>query len=87
MRNEPPKNPFSDEVRSLFLFETSCWKCGRSDVGLELDHIWGRKSNSAYNAFLICRICHTNKGTHDFRKWQSFKIKAFLKKEGYEKWI
>jgi len=61
MDNEKVNN-FSDETRALFIFENSCWLCG-SNQNLELDHILGRVSNSPYNAFVICRICHTNKNS------------------------
>jgi len=51
-------NPFSDEVRNLFLYDYSCENCNRSDKGLELHHIVGRSSNSCLNAILLCLDCH-----------------------------
>lgn len=57
-------NPFPPEVRLLFLYVYSCWECGRSDLGLELHHIWGRISGSALNAAPICPACH-NRIKHD----------------------
>jgi hypothetical protein len=53
-------NPFSQNTRNLFLYEYSCWTCGRSDKGLELHHIKGRESNSPLNAYLICTECHSH---------------------------
>lgn len=53
-------NPFSQDTRNLFLYEYSCWNCGRSDRGLEVHHIIGRKSNSPLNAYLICSYCHSH---------------------------
>lgn len=32
--------------------------CGRSDRGLQLHHIVGRDSNSAFNAIVLCNVCH-----------------------------
>lgn len=51
-------NPFPDEVRVLFIDVYWCFKCGRSDRGLELHHIWGRISGSALNACPLCTHCH-----------------------------
>lgn len=52
-------NPFPTEVRNLFLYVYGCFKCGRSGLGLELHHIWGRVSSSALNACPLCPACHT----------------------------
>lgn len=55
-------NPFKLEVRLLFLYCYSCFICHRSDLGLELHHIVGRTSNSAFNAIPICPRCHSTMG-------------------------
>lgn len=54
--------PFSSETRNLFLYVFSCFKCGRSDRGLELHHIVGRKSDSMLNACPLCKDCHAHIG-------------------------
>ncbi len=51
------KNNFTDEVRAEFIFETTCWRCNRSNP--ELHHILGRVSNSILNAYPLCRKCHS----------------------------
>ncbi len=55
-------NPFPDETRNIFLYVYSCFKCGRSDRGLELHHITGRDSDSAFNACPLCKDCHAHIG-------------------------
>lgn len=65
------KNNFTEETRSLFFFETSCWNKNcevrniktnierlGSNRDLELHHILGRVSNSPLNAMVVCRKCH-----------------------------
>ncbi len=61
------KNPFTQKTRLLFLYEHSCFDCGRSDKGLELHHIVGRASNSPLNAYLICMECHSH-ANHSFKE-------------------
>lgn len=56
------KNPFPQSVRLLFLYCYSCFVCGRSDLGLELNHIVGRESCSAFNAIPLCPLCHSHIG-------------------------
>lgn len=54
-------NPFPLEVRSLFMYCYKCWICeenGQRCGGLELHHIWGRVSGSAFNAAVLCKRCH-----------------------------
>ena len=53
------KHPFTEETRNLYLYQHSCMDCGRSDRGLELHHITGRKSNSKLNAIVLCGDCHS----------------------------
>lgn len=58
-------NPFPDEVRNLFLYAHACLLCGSNGNergGLELNHIFGRVSGSAYNASLLCHECHSHIG-------------------------
>lgn len=55
------KFPFPLEVRKLFIDCWACWICGGngSDCGgLELHHIYGRVSASAFNAAVLCGRCH-----------------------------
>lgn len=55
-------NPFPEKVRLLYLYVYGCFKCGRSDRGLELHHITGRDSDSAFNACPLCKDCHAKIG-------------------------
>lgn len=53
--------PFPFEVRTLFddfRFCAYCKRNGNGEGGLELHHIWGRVSDSAFNAAVLCKICH-----------------------------
>lgn len=52
-------NPFPLEVKVLYLYRTDCTKCGSNRI-LELHHILGRISASAFNACLLCRNCHNS---------------------------
>jgi hypothetical protein len=55
-------NPFSKETRELFRDVWVCWECGQNGQetgGLELHHITGRDSDSAYNAAILCKECHS----------------------------
>lgn len=52
-------NPFPLEVKVLYLYRTDCTKCGSNRI-LELHHILGRISSSAFNACLLCRKCHNS---------------------------
>lgn len=51
-------NPFSQETRNFFLYQTWCDQCGSSTGGLELHHIRGRISSSIFNSSVICLCCH-----------------------------
>ena len=51
------KNNFTEETRSIFIFETTCWKCNRPNP--ELHHILGRVNDSPLNAYPLCRKCHS----------------------------
>ena len=83
MKRNPPKNPFDDATRSLFMFNYKCFNCGRSDLGLELDHVIGRGSKSPYNACPLCIPCHKVK-TRGNRTIQLQWVKDFLDSEGYQ---
>lgn len=77
--------PFSEYVRSWFLDGQYCWLCGRNaNAGLELHHVFGRVSNSAYNAAVLCLECHKHV-THnlDERIGLVITTQQFLKKQGY----
>lgn len=55
------KNPFSQRTRSLYIGVWYCWICGGNGTqngGLELHHIMGRNSASAFNSALLCHGCH-----------------------------
>lgn len=54
-------HPFSEQTRLLFLYCYKCGECGQNGSqtgGLELHHIYGRVSSSAYNAIVLCKWCH-----------------------------
>lgn len=56
-------NPFPIEVRKLFMDVWKCWNCGENGTrtgGLELHHILGRVSYSAFNAAPLCQRCHSH---------------------------
>ena len=53
MRNEFPK-----DVKEIFYRSRHCLQCGRVDLPIELHHIVGRESNSAFNCIRICKDCH-----------------------------
>lgn len=78
-------NPFPLFVRNLFLYVYACGECGRSGLGLELHHIMGRISNSAFNAIPLCPDCHYHI-LHDLVTHRRlFKRTAFfLHSEGYK---
>lgn len=56
------KYDFPQKVRNLYLYQYSCFLCSRSDQGLELHHILGRVSDSAFNSSCICSKCHSYMG-------------------------
>lgn len=77
-------NPFSQDVRLLFLYVYACFKCNRSDRGLELHHISGRDSNSAFNACPLCKDCHARIGHTQEEERELYLITVdFLVKERY----
>ena len=54
------KNNFTSKTRTLFMDVYGCSKCGSNQM-VELDHIFGRLSNSPLNASPVCRECHQDK--------------------------
>ena len=57
------RNPFPPEVKLLYLGCWRCWLCGangQTKGGLDIHHIMGRISNSAFNSSCLCRECHNN---------------------------
>jgi len=57
--------PFSFEVRLLYLNCWKCWLCGENGQrkgGLEIHHILGRISDSAFNSSCLCKECHSHMG-------------------------
>lgn len=72
-------NPFPQSVRILFLYCYQCFACGRSDRGLELHHIVGRSSSSAFNAIPLCPYCHSKVGhTEDEERYLFSLVLPFL---------
>jgi len=56
---------FSNDVRNLYLYHTACFLCGCNGWGrggLELHHIMGRVSSSAFNSSCLCGACHSHMG-------------------------
>ena len=77
------ENPFTENTRNLFLYEYSCFNCGRSDRGLELHHILGRQSANPLNAIPLCLVCHSKAG-HSFEeesKYLQLTLKFLVKNE------
>jgi len=55
------KNPFPPFVRMLYFGWWECFLCkenGQSKGGLEIHHILGRVSDSAFNSSCLCKECH-----------------------------
>ena len=79
------QNPFNEQTRAMFQWNTKCFKCGRSDRGLQPDHIDGRKwdfQTSPYNLSPLCPLCHMQKNS----KWIPEllqKTRLFLENERY----
>ena len=57
MKNRGLLNPFPFEVRELYVFNYKCFNCGKNQ-SIELHHIYGRVSDSAFNACPLCHFCH-----------------------------
>ena len=55
------ENPFPIRVRVAFIDYWECYLCGRN-YPLELHHITGRRSDSALNAAVLCKECHSHIG-------------------------
>ena len=78
-------NPFSQKTRLLYLYVFSCFGCGRSDRGLELHHITGRDSSSAFNACPLCKDCHVKVIHIQTEERRYFNINQhFLSSERYQ---
>lgn len=81
-------NPFSNETRHLYLYAHACLMCdsnGNNRGGLELNHIFGRCSDSPFNASLLCHECHSHVGHTQEEHAQLFYLNAkFLAEIGYE---
>lgn len=59
------QNPFPLTVRLLYLDCWRCWLCGENgqrNGGLEIHHIMGRISASAFNSSCLCKKCHGHMG-------------------------
>lgn len=78
-------NPFPENVRLIYLYVYACFECGRSDRGLELHHITGRDSLSAFNACPLCKVCHNAIIHTNYEERKYFRInKDFLLKQHYQ---
>lgn len=64
---------FSDVVRLKANY--TCESCGRSDIGMDCAHIYGRREKSVRwsldNAVCLCRVCHRSytENPVDFAHW------------------
>lgn len=59
------QNPFPLRVRLLYIDCHACFFCGRNGQGvggLEINHIFGRESAAAFNASVLCKLCHSHVG-------------------------
>ena len=69
------RNPFPIETRWLFFdVRYKCFDCG-SNQGVELHHILGRVSSSAFNACPLCKDCHV-KVKHNQEEHQRLFLKT-----------
>ena len=76
-------NPFPDAVGHLYFYEYSCQMCG-SNRSLELHHITGRNSASAFNACLLCHCCHETMNHNEIEEQRNFLSNLrFLRNIGY----
>jgi hypothetical protein len=76
-------NPFSEEVRLLYLYRYDCDLCG-CNQSLEIHHIVGRTSNSAFNSSLLCHDCHSQMCHSEEEERRLFaKTFAWLKQNCY----
>jgi len=82
------KYDFPKEVRLLYLGHWRCFLCGSNGTtkgGLEIHHILGRVSDSAFNSSCLCRQCHAgichNDGEHQTIFFQTL---TYLKSINYK---
>mgnify|MGYP003529154572 FL=1 len=62
-----------------------CGSNGNTRGGLELNHIFGRVSSSAFNASLLCHECHSHIGHTQEEHSQLFFLNAkFLVENNYQ---
>ena len=82
------QNPFPDYVRNIYLDCWECWICGQNGTqtgGLELHHIQGRNSYSAFNSAPLCKLCHSMIGhTLEEEKTLMIKTAKYLVKHNYQ---
>lgn len=55
------RNGFTQETRNLYMDHYACFLCGSNGNnrgGLEIHHILGRLSDSAFNSSCLCGYCH-----------------------------
>ena len=81
-------NPFTEKVRSLYLGHWVCFLCGANGWnrgGLEIHHILGRISDSAFNSSCLCGACHKHMG-HSREEHQKifYQTIQFLKKQEFK---
>lgn len=82
------KHPFKSEVRLLYLGHWECFLCGCNGWdrgGLEIHHILGRISGSAFNSSCLCGYCHKNIG-HSLEEQHKifFQTFQFIRKIKYK---
>lgn len=81
------QNPFSQTTRELFRDCWECWECGENGQrtgGLELHHITGRDSHSAFNGAILCKGCHEH-ATHTNAEEAKYTLVTmkYLRSRGY----
>lgn len=85
MKNSGLFNPFSHQTRLLYMYVFACFNCGQSNRGIELHHIFGRETNSPFNACPLCRYCHSMvTNSEEERAFFFFKNQEFLIENHYK---
>lgn len=79
------RNDFTENTRALFIWNYSCFECGRSKP-LTLHHIFRRISKSPLNAAPLCQSCHEVGDIHSDKKRVKYLLKtiSFLWKQNYK---
>lgn len=84
LENMKLQNPFPEKVRLLYMDYWACFLCGFNGWnrgGLEIHHILGRVSDSAFNSSCLCGYCHKRIGhTKEEHQKIFYQTVQFLKK-------